>query len=199
MVSLGIGVSIATVMLLVLGQLSAVSSLREWAGKIALESVPVAIGASVARGLLGERDEGDEPGSIEPGALGQVIVAAGGALFFALNVAPTEEPVLIGIGNEWWLNLVLLALTVPVTFGIVFYADFRGSHRRRREGGDVSPALTPAGETLVSLAAALVVSALLLWLFGRPGSDVGPGAAVAQVVTLGFVAAVGASAARLLL
>jgi putative integral membrane protein (TIGR02587 family) len=198
-VSFGIGIAIATVMLVVLGQLDSGSSLREWVGMIALETVPVAIGASVARALLGERGGGGDGSSIEPGAWGQAIVAAGGALFFALNVAPTDEPVLIGIGNRWWLNVVLLAATIPVTFGIVFYADFRGSHRRRREKGSVSPTLTPAGETMISLAAAFAVSALLLWLFGRLGSGTGFATAVDQIISLGFVAAIGAAAARLLL
>ena len=193
---IGVGIAIAAVMLLLLGQLTAESSLREWVGKVALEAVPVAIGASVARALLGE---GAVVSDREPGAAAHAVIAAGGALFFALNIAPTDEPVLIGIGNPWWLMLLLALVTVPVTFGIVFYADFRGSHRQRKTDGPVSPALTPVGETLISLTIAFLVAATLLWLFGRIESGTGVTAAVNQIVSLGLVASIGAAAARLLI
>jgi putative integral membrane protein (TIGR02587 family) len=196
-VGFGLAIVIATAMLVLLGQLDGGASLREWVGKIAVETVPIAIGVSVARALLGEAETDSE--AKEPGPLGQGLVAAGGALFFALNVAPTEEPMIVGIRNDWWLMLLLLAVMGVVSFAIVFYADFRGSHRRRRESGPVSPVLTPLGETVVSIAAALVVSALLLWFFGRIGPGVGGVATVQQVVALGLVAVVGSSAARLLL
>ena len=196
-VSFGLAIVIATAMLVLIGQLDGEASLREWIGKIAVETVPVAIGVSVARALLGETDESSP--LKEPGPLGQGLVAAGGALFFALNVAPTEEPMIVGIHNEWWLILLLLVLMVPLSLAIVFYADFRGSHRGRREAGPVSPVLTPLGETVVSLVAALLVSALLLWFFGRIGPGVGSAATIHQIVSLGFVAVIGSSAARLLL
>jgi uncharacterized membrane protein len=80
----------------------------------------------------------------------------------------------------------------------VFYADFRGSHRERRGQRALSPALTPAGETIISLAVAFLVSAALLWLFGRLGAGTGIAAAVNQIVSLGVVASIGAAAARLL-
>jgi uncharacterized membrane protein len=88
---------------------------------------------------------------------------------------------------------------VPLSLAIVFYADFRGSHRRRRGSDSVSPVLTPLGETVVSLAAALLVSALLLWFFNRIGPGVGTAATLHQIVSLGLVAVIGSSAARLLL
>jgi putative integral membrane protein (TIGR02587 family) len=198
-VDFGLGIAVATSMLLLIGQLDGDASLREWVGKIALEAAPVAIGASVARGLLGESGLRDGEASERLGPLAQLVVASGGALFFALNVAPTEEPVLIGIGSEWWLVLLQLTLAGLLSFAIVFFADFRGSHRGRREKGPLSPVRTPLGETAVCLVSALAVSALLLWLFDRIGAGVGISAAVHQVVALGFVAAIGSSAARLLL
>ena len=197
-VSMGLGIVIAAGMLAILGQVGSRSSLREWVGQVAVEAIAVAIGASVARGLLGEGHDPGDPDS-EPGPLGQGLVAAGGALFFALNVAPTEEPMMIGFKNDWWLILALLVLMVPVSFAIVFYADFRGSHRKRKKGGELSPLLTPIGETILCLVAALLVSAALLWFFGRIGPGVGAGATLHQIVSLGFVSAIGASAARLLL
>ncbi len=196
-ISFGIGVVVATAMLFVLGQISPGDPGREIAGKIALETIPVAMGVSVARVQLGARRHRDE--HEEPGPLGQALVAAGGAMLFAFNVAPTEEPMLLGIENEWWRILLLLVLMVPVAAILVFFADFQGGHGTRRAAGEGrSPLSTPLGESVVSVVAALTVSAALLWFFGRIGIDTGVKDAVHQVVTLGFVATLGSSAARLL-
>ena len=196
-IDFGLGAVIAAAALLLLGRLDGSSSLREWAGMVTLEAIPIAIGASVARSLLGERDPDGE--GFPRSTLGYAVTAAGGALFFALNVAPTEEPMMLGIENPWWLAALLVAATVPVTLGIVFYADFRGSQARQARDEARSPLATPLGETVVSLAVAFAVAAMLLWVFGRIGTDIGVGAAIAQIASLGVVAAVGAAAARLLL
>ncbi len=208
-VSFGLGIVIAAVMLFVLGQVSWGDSAREVVGKIALETVPIAMGVSVARAQLGggqgagggdgqDGEDSEGVGAGEPGPLGQALVAAGGAMLFAFNVAPTEEPVLLGIENEWWRIVALLGFMLPVAAGLVFFADFRGSHAGRDVVAREHPLSTPLGETVVSVVVALLVSAMLLWVFGRIDAGSGLKDAVHQVVTLGFVAVLGSSAARLL-
>jgi uncharacterized membrane protein len=56
----------------------------------------------------------------------------------------------------------------------------------------------PVVETVMTTAAALFVAALLLVLFGAPGATASPALFIASVVTLGFPAAVGAAAGRLI-
>ena len=116
------------------------------------------------------------------------------ALVFALTVAPTEEPMLLGVEAEWWLLLLVIPATLAMTFAIVFYADFRGG--RPLEVGD-SPLDHPLTETLAAYAVSLLVSVLLLWAFGRT-DGVAPLAIVAQTVMLAVVASFGAAAAGLL-
>ena len=65
----------------------------------------------------------DDAGS---GVFGRLFIGAGGALLFALNIAPTEEPVLLGVEAEWWLVLLVVPASLAMTFAIVFLADFRG-------------------------------------------------------------------------
>ncbi|HWH23619.1 MAG TPA: DUF2391 family protein [Candidatus Limnocylindria bacterium] len=188
--TMGLGIAIAFVALLVLGRIDHTTSLAEAAGKIGLEAIPVAFGASVAATQLGG-EEIEHGGGVGP--LERLIVGAGGALLFAMNVAPTEEIVLLGIGASPAELLVVVATTLLVTLGLVFYADFGG--RSHVLGGDVLE--RPWSETLTSYAVSLGVALLLLWAFGRTdGLAAGP--LVGMIVMLGAVASVGAAIARML-
>lgn len=212
----GIGIVVAALVLLLLGRLDLGTALGDAVGKIALEAIPIAIGASIAtaqfggRGAMrggavspdggsGDGDSGSASG--DAGSAGMVggrdrlLIAAGGALVFALNIAPTEEPVILGIDAEWWLLLIVMAATYVVTLGIVFFAEFRGEHVYPEERG---PLASPWAETLVAYVISLAVSFLLLWAFGRThGNSVS--AILGQTVVLGVVASFGAAVGRILL
>ncbi len=195
--AMGLGILVALVALFLLGRLEADMSLREVAGKVALEAIPIAFGASLARTQLAsdedESDDEDEAGrSIGP--FGRLFVAAGGALLFSLNVAPTEEPVMLGIEADWWLLLLLMVVSILLTFALVFYADFRGGRPAR--AGD-SPMDHPLSETLAAYAISLGVSLLLFWSFDRT-EGTGLRAIVGMTVVLAFVASLGAAVGRLL-
>lgn len=199
--TLGIGMLVALVALLLLGRIEVGTSLRDAAGKVAIEGIAVAFGAAIAQGQLGT-GEGEGGGSggagsddgLEHDPFKRLLVGAGGALIFALNVAPTEEPVLIGIEAGPWLLLGVVAGTLLVTLALVFYADFRGG---RDPDGD--SALDHAvSETVAAYAISLGVALLLLWAFGRTEGAALP-AIVAMTVTLGVVASLGAAVGRLLL
>jgi uncharacterized membrane protein len=60
---------------------------------IALTSIPVSIGFSVGVALAPRG--GDEKAEQIQGGGGDLLVAAAGALVFALNIAPTAEPILV--------------------------------------------------------------------------------------------------------
>ncbi len=206
--ALGIGLVVALVALLLLGRIEPGISIRDAVGKVALEGIVIAFGAAIAAGQLGSEegkgagDSGDGPGSDDGKRRAQqadpfrrLSVAAGGALIFALNVAPTEEPVLIGIEAGPWLLLGVVIATLSVTLALVFYADFRGGHTRKV--GD-SALDHPISETLAAYAISLATALLLLWAFGRT-DGASPPAIVAMVVSLGVVASLGAAVGRLLL
>ena len=200
--TLGIAAVVSGLALLLLGRIGPDLGLRDAVGKIALEMIPVAFGVSLAGTQLAAPDDpedaADQGSSVADGAgvgvLGRLVVAGGAGLVFALNIAPTEEPMLLGIEAEWWLLLLVVPATLAMTFAIVFYADFRGG--RSFDGGD-SPLDSPIGETLAAYAVSMLVSLLLLWAFGRT-DGVSASAIVGQMVMLAVVASFGAAAGRLL-
>lgn len=194
--AMGLGILVSLVALVLLGRLELDMSLREVAGKVALEAIPIAFGASLARTQLvsGEDSPDDDDQARSIGPFGRLFVAAGGALLFSLNVAPTEEPVMLGIEADWWLLLAVMVASIVLTFGLVFYADFQGSRPARP--GD-SPMDHPVSETLAAYAISLGVSLLLFWSFDRT-EGTGLRALLGMTVMLGFVASLGAAVGRLL-
>jgi putative integral membrane protein (TIGR02587 family) len=200
--TMGIAVIVSTVAMLLLGRIGPDVGLRDAIGKVALEAIPVAIGVSLAGSQMaapGDDGDGDEQGSVAGdgagvGPFGRLMVAAGGALLFALNVAPTEEPMLLGVEAPWWLLVFVAAATLAMTLAIVFYADFRGGRAAVQPDGPLSGALP---ETVAAYAVSLLVSLLLLWAFGR--TDGASLAAIAgMTVMLAVLASFGAAAGRLL-
>jgi putative integral membrane protein (TIGR02587 family) len=188
--ALGLGVVLAFILLVLLGRIDGATSLRDAAGKVALEAIPIAFGASLAAAQLGGPQDGETQGGTGP--FGRLFVSAGGALFFALNVAPTDEPLILGIEAPSPLLLAVMATSIVVTFVLVYYADFGG---RTRSGRGVLE--QPWSETVAAYAVSLAVALLLLWSFGRT-DGVSLVAIVGMTVMLGVVAAVGAAVARLL-
>ncbi len=198
--TLGMAVVVSAVALLILERIGPGVGLREALGKVALETVPVAFGVSLAGTQLAApqdtgTDRGSDPGDGQAvGVTGRLMVAAGGSLLFALNVAPTAEPVILAIEATPWLLLLVVLGSYLVSLGIVFYSDFRGGRTMDAGGG---PLDGPFGETAVAYGISLAVSLLLLWFFGRT-DGASANVILAETVMLGLVASVGAAAGRLL-
>jgi putative integral membrane protein (TIGR02587 family) len=190
LVTIGLGIVLAFVALLMLGRIEPGDSLRDAAGMVALESIAIAFGASVAATQLSGEPTA-KPHKVGP--FQRLFVGAGGALLFALNVAPTEEPMMLGIAAPPWLLLAVMAATLALTLALVFFADFGGRAARRGE----SLLEHPLTETATSYAVSVGVALFLLWAFGRTDG------ASAQTITgmtvmLAAVASIGAAVARLL-
>jgi putative integral membrane protein (TIGR02587 family) len=196
--TMGIAAVVAATALLLLGRIDLQIGLRDAVGKVALQMIPISFGISLAgTHLASDEEDADDrggPGNGPVGPYGRLVMAAGAALLFALNVAVTDEPVLLGVEAEWWLLLAVVAASLVMTLGIVFYADFRGG--RAPEPGE-GPLEHPFTETLAAYAISVAMSLLLLWSFGR--TDGASASAIAgQTVMLAFIASFGAAAGRLL-
>jgi putative integral membrane protein (TIGR02587 family) len=189
---MGLSIVIAAVALLVLGRLGPDVGLDTIVSRIALQSVPIAFGTALAATILGEREEGDEPEVVGP--LGRLVVAAGGAVFFALNFATTEEVRLLGSSAD--AGHLLLAIVGSLSIGLAVEGAemLHGGGRARQRHGPLDGAL---GYTAVAYAVALLVSIVMLWAFGVT-DGLGPRALIGHVVLLGIVASFGAATARLL-
>ncbi len=163
------------------------------AGKIAIQTMPAALGAMLARAQFG--DDGADTADKDETFSGEMIIMAAGALFLSLNVAPTEEMQLISYRMTPWHALALIPLSLSLMHGFVFAAAFSG-------GSEIAPH-TPWWSaflrfTVSGYVVALAISFAVLWVLGQlDGMSVGR--ALRVTVVLGFPAAIGAAAARLIL
>jgi putative integral membrane protein (TIGR02587 family) len=168
-------------------------STYEIIGKIAIQAVPGSIGAMFARSELGGR--GTEKKKRHAGYGGKIFIMAAGALFLGFNVAPTEEMVLIGHKMSPGHSILLVLASLLIMHAFVYAVEFRGQVALPPETPFWSALLR---FTIVGYVVALLISVYVLWTFGRT-----EGMHFAQIlqviIVLGFPAAVGAAAARLIL
>ena len=215
---MGIGLVLGALMLWLLGRLDASGGGLEIVGKIIMEGMTVAVGVSVGTAQLGtdqaqgaadapsddsadddsadDEDWGDAGGRNGDArrVLAQVAVAFCGAILFVSGVAPTEE-ILVVASEAAPVKLLFIALLSLLLGALVlFFSEFRGS------GSEVSrgDGFTIVRGVLATYAVALVASASALFFFGRFDGESGQ-TIFAQTIVAALVAAMGASAGRLLL
>jgi putative integral membrane protein (TIGR02587 family) len=185
----------ASVGLALLGVVQPGMSLAEIIGKVALQAVPASIGAMLARSQLGEREEQKEEERRRRTYFGELFLAGVGALFLAFNIAPTEEVVLIANMMKGWQALALIGISLIIMHAFVYAVEFRGR-------AVVHPEISAWSEfvrlTVVAYALVLLICLYVLWSFGRT-DGLAAGELLIHAVVLGFPAAIGAAAARLIL
>jgi len=187
-VALGVGFATAGVLLMIFNVLDR-TSLTSAVGQIALQAVPAALGALVARRQLSDDPaEGEEDEASYPGEL---FLMLAGALYFAMNLAPTEEMRLIAYLATPLGALGLLLLSVVLLHLIVFEAGFAGQEEKE------TALRALLHFTLPGYALCLGASFAMLWAFGGLDGH-GLQSMAANVVVLAFPASLGAAAARLL-
>jgi putative integral membrane protein (TIGR02587 family) len=170
-------------------------SWNEIIGKISLQAVPGSIGAMLAQSELGGKPKDKEDRKRRAGYWGELFIMMVGALFLAFNLAPTEEMVLIAYMMTDWHILGLILLTLIAMHAFVYALEFKGQAS--------IPEGTPFWSvflrfTVVGYTIALLISLFILWIFGRlDGQSLHQ--IVTAVIVLGFPAAIGAAAARLIL
>jgi len=171
---------------------------REIVGKVALQAIPASFGAMLAKRQLRNDDDDDGPEEArkrQAGYAGELFFMAAGATFLAFNVAPTEEMILIAFKLTPWHAVSLMAASLLLMHAFVYAVGFRGTHS--------APEGTPWWSlflryTVVGYAISLLVSAYVLWTFGR-FEDTALPMFVLTALVLAFPASIGAAAARLIL
>jgi putative integral membrane protein (TIGR02587 family) len=192
-----IGMLAAAAVLALLGAIQPGTSFYETAGKIAVQAVPAGMGATLARSQLGlQEEEKDVERQRRESYPGELFLMGAGALFFAFNVAPTEEIVLIAHQQvSPWYGVALVIVSVLVLHAFVYAICFSGQH-------DAPPGRSPKHEflrlTLPGYVVVLLVCLYVLWTFGRL-DGVPPHVALHHVLVLAFPGALGAATARLVL
>lgn len=193
-IAYAIGILASAVVLTVFGIVRVGTPPVEIIGKIAVQSVPAGIGAMLGRSLLGKESARPAENGGRPSYASELFLMGAGALFLGLNVAPTEEMVLISYKMTEWHALALIGLSLLLMHAFVYSVEFKGTHAIPE---------TPWWSgflrfTIAGYAIAALVSLYILWTFGRT-DGLAATHAIMAVVVLGFPASVGAAAARLIL
>ena len=183
-----VGYVVSAVLLAAMGLIGPGMSLRETLGMLAVQAGPASMGAVLANKQLQQGMAG-APKEDRAGYLGELFLMSAGALFFAFNVAPTEEMILIGFKMSPWHAVALVLLSLLVLHALVFTVGFAGQHEHEGHGRAF------LRFTLSGYGLAVLVSLYVLWTFGR--LDAGLSEAIRAVVVLGFPSALGAALARL--
>ncbi len=200
-IALGLGWAAGASVLALLGLVRPGMPPAEWVGRVALQSVPAAIGAMMSRSQL--RDDGarataqakeERKRRASSHAL-ELFTMGVGALFLALTVAPTEEILMLGHTMSPWQLVALIAASLVTMHAFAYALDFRGQAGVPEGTRQWSLALR---YTVPGYALALGLSLYVLWTFGRADA-LSAGSLLAITVVLGFPAAFGAAAARLIL
>jgi putative integral membrane protein (TIGR02587 family) len=196
-VAIAVAAVAATVILFVFSVIHFDTAIEEAVGKVAIQTFPASIGAMLAHDQssgMDDEDDGQERGGRDSYS-GELLLMVTGALFLGLNVAPTEEMVLLSYMMDPWREIGLIAICLVAMHAFVYALEFRGGHRPHPDVGFWSLFLR---FTVVGYALVLLICLYLLWTFGRT-DGAGFNEILSAVVVLGFPCAIGAAAARLIL
>ena len=198
-VAYAVGFITSGAVLLLFNVISFEMSAVEVIGIISIQAVISAIGAMLAQSELGRRSEDVEPNETEKRRrntkyLGELFLMLVGAIFLAMNPAPTEEIVLISYKMSDTHVIILAVLTIVLMHTFVYQLEFRG-----QETPEANSLLSMFFRfTIVGYALSLLVGFYLVWTFGHiDGMSADNIARI--VVVMAFPAALGASASRLIL
>jgi putative integral membrane protein (TIGR02587 family) len=197
------GIIASAAILVLLGVITIDMPPDQWIGMVAVQAVPASIGAMLGRSQLSMSDDDDEDGNNEdereekPGTSYaiELFMMAVGALFLSLNLAPTEEMILLAYKMTAWHALALALISILLMHGFVYALAFRGSHSLQQDEPRWHAFIR---FTLPGYVVALAVSLYALWTFERL-DGMASVEALLVVIVLAFPAAVGAAAARLIL
>ncbi|MEJ5990522.1 TIGR02587 family membrane protein [Ramlibacter sp. PS3R-8] len=195
LVAYAVGFFASALVLGLLGELQSGMSMREMVGKVSLQAVPASIGALLSQSQLGERDDAQATRGGVATYWSELFIMLVGALFLAFNLAPTEEMVQIAVKLSDLATCGLILASLILMHVFVYGAAFRGRPDDHRNASRLSVLLRFG---VVGYSLAFLVSAYMLWTFGRlDGLALAP--ALQVIAVLAFPAAIGAAAARLIL
>lgn len=210
--SVGIAMLYSLAILWLIGSIDVDNSLSEIMGKVLLEAAAVSLGISFAdqhfrnKTRTGDEEQQDKGQKQRPrpsleqlesqqlrADLMDVTATVVGSTLFALNVAPTEEVLLITTRLNFWHLLAVLVATVVLCYVILYASGFED------QPVFVKSVFQSAwAETGMTIAVSMLVALSLIWLLGERELMSHHSALVGGVVVLGLPATVGGAAGRLI-
>ncbi len=198
-VAYAVGFVASTTLLFLFGVIEIGMSADEIIGKISVQAIVSSFGAMFARSLLSGDDAAEKEAQKrkrEASYFGELFLMIVGAVFLSMSVAPTEEMVLISYRMTDWHTLALAAGSIAMMHAFVYavaYKEFENPLWNR-----LSFIEGFLRFTVVGYAIALGISFYILWTFGSI-DEMAFAEQLKAAVVLGFPAAIGASASRLIL
>jgi putative integral membrane protein (TIGR02587 family) len=210
--ALALGIVVSATMLCLLGEIDAGAAWPIVARQVVVLAIPISIGVSMARSLLGE--QGDDEAEAEAEAQADAGVSASaasgglredakdlaltafGGVFLGLSVAPTEEILIIATHSQLPQTLGTVALALALSYLTLFEAQFVGQSQRLRSEGMFQD---PWQETVLTYAVSLVISTGLLWFLGFLNTPMAWDEILSMIVVLALPVSMGGAAARLIL
>ncbi|MBD2057048.1 TIGR02587 family membrane protein [Oculatella sp. FACHB-28] len=196
--AISIGIVCATVMLTLLREINSDVSLDEMLGKVLFESLPFTLGVALANQFLrGDRggNEGQRSYKSEINAtfsdIGATLI---GAAVIALNIAPTDEVVMLASAVSGGRLLAIIAASLIISYGIVFQSGFADQQKRMQQQGVFQ---RPMSETLACYLVSLAAAAFMLWFFHQLSFGDPWTMWLQYTLILGLPATVGGAAGRL--
>lgn len=211
-VILAIGVVCVTVVLSLLGEIHPGTPLKEALGKIILESIPFALGGALSRAILsGDRWSCSDTDNAEcdnqangankgdkaelQATLADIGATSIGAMIIAFNIAPTDEIPMLDASTTPPLLLAIIAVSLVISYGIVFEAGFTTQEKRRQQQGIFQ---RPLSETVAAYLVSLLAAMFMLVFFNRLTFDDPWSVWLSYTILLGLPASVGGAAGRIL-
>ncbi|MDZ4761449.1 MAG: TIGR02587 family membrane protein [Alphaproteobacteria bacterium] len=174
------------------GEIGPATPFQETVGKLAVMSFAASIGALLADKQF--NDQPDEPDDrrdegYQRGLVSRLFVMGVGAIFLALNVAPTDEIAAIASNISPWQAAILCVASFAALHVILRVAD---PEAKRMFGGDL------VRRSLAGYGVCLALCGFILWCFGR-FDGMAFDECVECIIVLAFPASLGAGAAHLIL
>jgi putative integral membrane protein (TIGR02587 family) len=208
--AIALGLLCTALVLVLLQEITLQTPLDEALGKLIYESVPFTLGVALANQFLrGERNaqsdsssESSSGSSSSPNessnelhaTLSDVGATLIGSTIIAFNIAPTDEvPMLAAAIPVPWL-LGIIAISLLVSYGIVFEAGFTKQERRMQQQGLFQ---RPSGETVAAYLISLAAAAVMLWFFQQLHFSDPWSMWLRYTLVLGLPATIGGAAGRL--
>lgn len=193
--NLGTGVIASAFLMFVLNRISIGDPFELILSEIALQAVPLSIGAAVTRAATEENTERTHPDApiTWQNIFAHIGVTAAGALFLSFAVAPIEEVQKLEAETTHWHHLAIIVVSLLLTYTIVYRSGLSPGWGSGI-GGDAFH--WPLADTVMVYTISLLIGLASLYLFGQ--IDVGDPYEyiVSQGIVIGLPSTLGGAAAR---
>jgi putative integral membrane protein (TIGR02587 family) len=201
--AVAIGALGSVIVLAVLNRISWNEPFESNLGMIILQTVPLSIGASVSNILFAKAENPQEErqshqrdraenSTVLQRTLTDIGATVAGAVIIGFSIAPTEEIPMLANEIGWLNELALIAVSLIITYAIVFASGFDP----QGEIQDHGIFQHPTSETTISYVVSLLLSFVMLMLFDQISLDNPLSNTLSQVLVLGLPTAIGGAAGR---